>query len=1159
MKKGTAAGGKRSDNNLASDAASSSDDKLASDAADNNSSSDDEFTSDDKIATDDQPVDRYELVAFAKTQDLNFLKSSLPSDFHMFLRGKTVLMLFQYLEYFDGDPFTPAIQRFGRHLKLVDFLDQSNPDAKIDFLHRVLQIGKKFPSAFLSVWKQFGREYSDEELLYYLGLPEPILVELFVEPAIPLSIFEALWRDRLQHIITPEYLTNPKNDTVPLPRLLVENMNQLKTDGEALMLVWNTPKFKIPLTKYLIKTQIDVNWTYKSGHKATEKASLLGLLIRRCEANPRLAQTIEPLEAFISRNLDNPKIFEDTRFFLEQLGNIEECEKNKEWKLKTYLLNLPPMKAHPKWDIDEIFRHFCHKNYWIICRVLLIDGRFNASTLTDPTVLRALPLDLKLQCLRKFRPFPGTAKFRLDPAFVTESPLPDVLPLPPRGKVDSTQTFIEFIEAEDKNEQDKRLRTVTFQEMLEQNKDQLPSMQLLRWTPLFSAIAAGRERFIPPLLDACPTLLNRSDMGHCALSLAFLTQNTPLVRKLLPKLKTELKTPDAYQTFLADFVKRHPYTLLTLMGENEIDFLVKDQEKQNALSKLYSTVRLEPYSLNFLLSKILSSRVRRISLEDQTGQPDQTKLKTLREVCQKYPWINLNITNYNLEAQISATKETPHDISLEVFYPFYNEMLQWLEINQKKEAAPRSAALPAAPQPSRPAAPTLSPPPSSAPSPKASPARPHGATKTQVDHQKKKRGGGGKAPKGTGVVPQRKVSTEPPKPLDHPISKVAAAGELPRFQGPIFKLQPGQESKIDLDALSREVKMEAASKEDTGPDAKIHTELTFIRELSSERDRMKEILQGLLNKDDQTPRAILNMALLDNLFKTNRALFLQKDDLTHKDILANKDIYEFDCRLIHGIYGFLDDSKLQANFEFFINACFVSDGFQLFNSTHRDSQAFHTQILGSLANPQSSQATKVRLQLMKSLLQLITDCYPLLEKEESIRQIALHCISACMSLLGEQYARLEEFDPELYKKIKDTPLGKILDKYRFYRNLRHGVNPKPLTLTSFQVGDTVETGFISTDKDQQECLFENIEALRKTDLQVINGRKSGRLLDNSIEELTQRCQLQSEAPAPSTLPLFEVFKAAPQGRAQQKDKHSGLPEDIVTAMKGLNLSQGPRQ
>jgi hypothetical protein len=281
-------------------------------------------------------------------------------------------------------------------------------------------------------------------------------------------------------------------------------------------------------------------------------------------------------------------------------------------------------------------------------------------------------------------------------------------------------------------------------------------------------------------------------------------------------------------------------------------------------------------------------------------------------------------------------------------------------------------------------------------------------------------------------------------------------------------------------------------------ESSITTELATIRKLMKDATNLQKAFTDLFENDAKISSLCLRLALLNNLFKINRNLTKENNELN----LDSKSIYQFDCDIIHGAYGsfYLERGTVtlqQSTLSTFVNNCFINNGFQ-YHSYKRETESFFNQCKSAVANGNSASATHNRFILMKDLLNMVKKIKPLLMDNSEVGTIAKHAFSACVILLGEQYARLCEFNPSCAAKFQSSSIGPILNKYRKYRNLRHGVETE-LSICTVQEENAKYEAFINLNQDWDEKLVKFINDLEK-DIYSISDFNVTTLLEEVIFE-----------------------------------------------------------
>ncbi|MFI4937331.1 MAG: hypothetical protein ACHQJ6_02340 [Candidatus Berkiellales bacterium] len=1110
-----------------------------------------------RSATINPGVDNVQLFASLDfCQTLEDLEENLANNFQYYsleqlrrpfqqgpFQGKSVLMLLIRLP--NHDYISEAIERF-RDLQLADFYPPG-PTEKLTFLANSLLkvLDGRSREAFVSIWKKYNHEYTDEELLY--GETIVVWPLLFRDARVPIEIFELIWA-RLSHCSTFEDLYSPPHFYC-MP--LITNTLAGTSDAKKLMLVWETEQIKAPLTRFLASAKTEIQWKNNS-----ERLSLLtGLGLLR-------TPSLRPLFDFAKSNLFNLNIFEDTSYHYETLAAFAEDEEHTpEARLSLGIALLKIAALHPKWKFDDALLHFSDLKYLLIFEALLRAGEFDHSFLALLAFVRHLPLSLQLNCLRKCHRVGNGDKVKLETGF-TEHNLPEDYPHQERNDAFLARTLIERIESEDDTKVGLAIRSL--ENIIQENNGKLPDwLHYHGWTPLMSAIVLRKNTLIELLLNASENLTRRSEMGHTVFSLALFINDIPLAKRVLQQIK---RSPsENLNEFIIISAYHQPECIPILFNENLLSL-----DTMRTLRTDEFNLVLNAGTINFLLEKVLPKK-RTFSLEIKVAETaltalDDTKWTSLQDLCKSYPFISC--TRNAFDVTISANQTA----TIIQFYEFLDKLQEWLKTN-KPEILPKPAS--EAPTPSQSTASNPEPYkapeyyfPASPPSPRRHYAAPKRQPQSEVKSQSQSRATG-KKEKGSGKGKQpnskktkaRNINIDKETRRDPKKAQVAQDRPLP-YPGP--RPPVIKEFNTDLKALSKKEDNSASSvKKDNPSETKIDTELTFIRKLVHERDVMKGVLQGLLDKDDQTVYSILDLALLDNLFKANRSLFLQDKKI------VNGDMYNFDCQLIHGVYAIVNEFKQESNFHLFMKACFVDDGLRLLDTSFRDNRPFVSRELQpALENKRSTHATLQRLKVIQSHLRLLDICYLLLEQDDFVHQIALHAINASMINLGEQLARLKEFEPEIYEEIVGSGVGRIIaEKYIPHRNEHHGVNTQPSKKVIFKLGDQFETGLVNDTPDWHEGLEENIIALRKTDLQVIKGKKTQALLAKLIENQTKKCEMEVQVPPGATAPtlapasppplpspgFLHQFEASREREFREPSRANDQEADVVVAMKNLNL------
>ncbi len=310
-------------------------------------------------------------------------------------------------------------------------------------------------------------------------------------------------------------------------------------------------------------------------------------------------------------------------------------------------------------------------------------------------------------------------------------------------------------------------------------------------------------------------------------------------------------------------------------------------------------------------------------------------------------------------------------------------------------------------------------------------------------------------------------------------------------KGPRDEL-PKRESKADLEAFVR--------KDDNKPNEKrmltTNPKLTMLEKLSRKRVELSK--SASLKISDYSKFYLINdLAMLDLLFKINREIFLDKDNNHHREI------YCFDCDLIHGIYNYLKEGPLEhSDLNLFVQNCFDFDS--------EDPSSKYLNGLARLSHPFVSRIKDIscagtidRLKLIKTLYKLQKDCYALTqESNDELKQMGRHALSAIMIILGEQYAKL---DYDIRERLFIHPFGKLLNSYRLYRNKRHGNDDVSKTVMLDDLDFEIVFNLEREDWDQSLVhLISNFD--RQSDKYM--NEESSLIIDKFINELEEKSEYE---------------------------------------------------
>lgn len=268
-------------------------------------------------------------------------------------------------------------------------------------------------------------------------------------------------------------------------------------------------------------------------------------------------------------------------------------------------------------------------------------------------------------------------------------------------------------------------------------------------------------------------------------------------------------------------------------------------------------------------------------------------------------------------------------------------------------------------------------------------------------------------------------------------------------------------------------------------------ESKFISNVISHNELNAEFLAT--SKDKQTATMALRLACLYNLFKMNRQLAIN-----------DKNFFKFHCDLIHGTHEtilaeFKEPNLERSSFWQFLINSFKNDAFKYHEAMFRENEAFSISSKEALHEPSTKSATLKRLLLIRHLIDFIKSINPSLNKDNLHYQIFKNAFAASIVILGEQYARLKEFTPQLASKLNDTAAGAIFIKYRDYRNMHHGVNSIP-TLKTFNDSDEEYQVFINFDKDWDDQIIDLINTL-ENDIYCLSDFLLKRNIHSMISEL----------------------------------------------------------
>lgn len=741
------------------------------------------------------------------------------------------------------------------------------------------------------------------------------------------------------------------------------------------------------------------------------------------------------------------------------------------------------ISRYPNFDLLNTFNFFYESGNWPVCRSLLEHGSFTLAALNQLRKYEKLPHTLQITLCRKFHLVADRGLLKMESEFVA---LPLSSPLPVQAKEDAikVRTCLEWLESEDETKQ--KMARGLVATVMAQNGAMLPlSFHYHGWTPLMSAILLENVEWIKRFLP-CATaeqLCQASASGDSVLSLALHRSNFDLLKRLLERIKAQT-TPEFYASYFIDFVNDHHDRAAELITANILDLASLDVSLQQRHCASYPALILPSHAIESLLSKMISRR-RELSLENKDGL-DNTKLTAITAMASKYPWLSFQRMGYTVRFTVSGPS------FLDSIYTFCNKVQDIFSPKPevKKETKNEDASSSAQ---TRAVAPVLhSDPEQKRATPRAvvhhfesyrkTPVhKRHSDSSSKKEHTK---------PKSARVQTTVKIAHEPKEQLS-PLSRAEQAERVPLpSPGPRLVL-PDVEPKTNFEAFLIEQKTKAATVQDEKVKS-IESELNFLRAALAEREKLQTALSSLL-QDEAAAFQIFDLAMLDNMFKINRTLAIRDGKVIHGAL------YDFDCKLIHGILDVISQPQALSHISFFVNECYIHQGFRLLNLTTREWHPFFKLLTSACERKGATETSSARVVLIQSLIKQLNRLLPLLQAEAPIRSIAKHALSACISILGEQLARLAEFDSVAFDKIAAAPLGHVLSKFRRYRNLRHGINKNPLTEIVFLDGDELDVGFVSTAKDWPELLDELIGGLSRGDLTELMSDETQQLLNELIE------------------------------------------------------------
>jgi len=479
--------------------------------------------------------------------------------------------------------------------------------------------------------------------------------------------------------------------------------------------------------------------------------------------------------------------------------------------------------------------------------------------------------------------------------------------------------------------------------------------------------------------------------------------------------------------------------------KNISQFLTFELEVQERLKNEHTDLFLEYETLNSLLDELCSyfNNEKLLSLELYKGllfiNEKEKAFDRIKSLVEHYPWLDrtsFSLTRAKLRAYNQNTK-----ISLKTFFEFINACrAKLVELknettllppppDEKKPASTLTSA-PLKPTPSKTSGENLNDKEKAAssnskvtvkpPEKKQQPRQQSGQkTRQQKKQQPKQQNRAASTPKKQNTT-IKSTSTK--------ASSSITAAALPPLppKGPLETL-PNKEPKTNFESMVRRYDTQAAKTKTATSDTKIDS----LKRLINSRNYLAKESASALNTPMDTFE-ICDLAMLDLIFKINRSLFLDKNDK-----IKAKDVYDFDCTLIHGINHYLISFKEQQHSDLHL---FVTNIFDFNNEDptekYRDPIARATHgFYTTLANSTKTSSTD-RLKLIKRLLSVQDLCFRLTQdKNDDLKLLGRHALSAVIIILGEQYARL---DDNVQSQINKNPLGKLLNTYRQYRNLRHG-------------------------------------------------------------------------------------------------------------------------
>lgn len=637
--------------------------------------------------------------------------------------------------------------------------------------------------------------------------------------------------------------------------------------------------------------------------------------------------------------------------------------------------------------------------------------------------------------------------------------------------------------------------------------------------------------------QALAAAARQRDFNYAAKHLEKLHLKTQKSLLEIKQMEEQAKKEEAKKVALEE--KESISQLLTF--DLEIQQKLKDQHKELLLQ--YETINnlLDELYSYFNNEKLLSLEMYKGSLFINEKQKAYDRIKSLVE---QQPWLDrtsFSLTRAKLRAYNQNTK-----ISLKTFFDFINACRATLiELKNEKPLLPPSDEK----NPSSTTTAPLKPTPN-----KSSGEKLEGLKKTatinskltvkppekkQQSSQKSRQQRKQKPKQHNSVTSTEKIQNTAPKASSStkPTSSTTAT-TLPPLppKGPLVSL-PNREPKTNFESMVRKHDTQAEKAKTAAGD----TKLDSLKMLLSSRVHLAKESATALNTSIDTFE-ICDLAMLDLIFKINRSLFLDKNDQ-----IKAKDIYDFDCTLIHGINHYLMSTKghQHTNLHLFVTYLFDFSNedpiIKYLNPITRASHGFYT----TLADSTKTSSTE-RLKLIKRLLSLQDVCFKLTqENNDHLKLLGRHALSAVIIILGEQYARL---DDNIQSQIYNKPLGKVLNSYRQYRNLRHGNTEQS---RSVHLDDLELDIVFKMEREDWEFSLTKLVSKFKLNNQSVMGEQHDNLLNKLIGDLDS-----SQQSSERDLASMSTNGYLPNYNNQISSSQSGPTiSEIDEQFKKLRLSQ----